>query len=128
MLYPITVSATPDDNQALNSSSLYAIPFTLEEGGSLRCIIVHTAPTQDHSLRCWISTTAGDTQVDAASHLSYWHPNRTNAESVIIHDTDVEVFLGSSFARPLPPGEYFVNILNLGNSINSFSFLLTEIQ
>jgi hypothetical protein len=69
---------------------------------------------------------AGDAQVNSQSHRSYWHPNRTNTEFVVIHDEETIPDPVPDMPRPLPQGDYFVNILNLGNTPNRFSFLLTE--
>lgn len=130
MLYPFETITEPsdDDSYAIPSGCGKAFPLNLESEERLNIIVVHTAMgVQDHSLRVWVSRQVGGAEVRFdPPNATYWHANRNAQEIVMAYDESLDRPEGYSIA--LEPGAYFVNVLNLINSANTFSFLLTEVD
>ena len=128
MLYPIAILDLPtmQGMNAVNPGSAVATTFTLQPGSGWSMAMMQLAPTQDYSLRAWISALPGGQFLP--TRMSYWHLNRKNAPVVVVYDLAITPdSLETGYAVPLLPGVYVLNILNLVNSENVFSFSATEI-
>jgi hypothetical protein len=97
-------------------------PIEVIGGTNVLVRIVHTAATQDLSLRCWFSSEPGGLSLAGGPELAFWHPGR-KAASVhclqnggdVVRDDGLVVY-----ALPVEPGIYYLNVLNLVNGINKF--------
>jgi hypothetical protein len=127
MLYPFALT-TPNDSGSynLNSGSGIAFAFDIVSNGSVSLLVVLTAiEQQDSSLRCWVGHDVGGSPLIAfPPDEPLWHAQRIAHPMITVYD--------KSLSRPqyelsigVTPGSYFVNILNLTNAKNQFSFLLT---
>lgn len=130
MLYPLTVAPDPvrPNQYVIPNGNLYAFPFTVAEGEAVNVVVAHTGiGKQDHSLRVWVSAEPGHNPVvDRPIHVVNWYPNRDAREYVTVYDS---ALAPPTVPGPLAvqPGTYFVNVLNLTNSENSFAFELTDL-
>lgn len=129
-LYPIdhlTRTETEAGMVAVPNGALVAIAVTIAPGAAIDINIVQTAPTQDFSLRCFVSDRpAGEAPASAPPHLAFWHAARIPARRIVLAASD----------RPapdpettilVPAGDYFVNVLNLANAPNAFAAALTDL-
>lgn len=126
MLYPLTLDPSPalDNSHLVQPGCLLAFTLDLAPGMSIDIVATHLARTQDHSLRLWISRAPGGESVDHAKpSVAFWHPNRTPTEIVRVQDAALAVATPATLA--VPPGRYWLNALNLVNSVNQFRLTLT---
>lgn len=130
MLYPTTINPEPniDNIHLVGSGSQHCFTFTLPAYGAKNVLVIHMAGNlnQDHSLRVWISVAPGDTPaVQTPQFASFWHANRNDQEYITVFDENNPI---QDLRSPLglPPGDYTVNILNLVNRENVYSFALTD--
>jgi hypothetical protein len=122
MLYPTTTYplAGFPPMAAIDSSNLLVIPITIPALQGLMFGLAQLSPTQDYSLRAWISRTPGGDFVP--TNASYWHLNRTPDQLILVYDMNGTPPPGNILAIPLFVGDYNLNILNLVNTENVFSF------
>lgn len=126
MLYSLLVLSPPyEDIYALDPGQLAALPFEITTGSSLNIITVHTMlNSQDYSLRAWVSREPGGGEIAISPfNVTHWSPNRAVGEIVNVRESTAEQ--QSTTEIVLPSGQYFLCVLNLGNSPNSFSAALT---
>ncbi len=131
MLYPTTIVndlAAIEGMSAVASSSSIVCPITIAAQTGILLSMVQLAPTQDYSLRAWVSYQPGGQFLPTIS--SYWHLNRHNDQMIFVYDMNSPIpnTLCNVHAIPLPAGNYTLNILNLVNAENVFSFSSTAIQ
>lgn len=123
MLYQYTLNPSPisENRYSLSQGFLYVFEFSLLPSNKIFIIGTHLSNSvQDHSIRFWISRDIGGTAIKHyPSGLNYWHPNRVPKEIVGIQDESFPVVDKNVLASP--PGTYYLNTLNLINSINVFS-------
>lgn len=131
MLYPTTINPDPtiDDVYVIPSGAQHCFPFVLDGGDAKAILVVHMAGTanQDHSLRVWVSRAPGDSPAQPEPHATaFWHPNRNDQEIITVFDEDMP---REAMRLPLglPPGNYTINVLNLVNRENAYSFRLTDL-
>lgn len=126
MLYPLTLDPPPssDHSHVVAPGCLLAFTLDLAPGTALDIVATHLARTQDHSLRLWVSRAPGGESVahDPPS-VAFWHPNRTPTEIVRLQDETLPRAVPASLL--VPPGRYWLNALNLINSVNHFRLTLT---
>jgi hypothetical protein len=127
MLYRFTLSEEGAFEYHIDPGAGIAFAFTLAPSDVKNVIIVQIAPnTQDNALRCWVSHQMGGTQVvEYPINVAFWHANRVPNEIITVYDQALPPPVGA--ALPLAPGSYYVNILNLTNEKNAFSFVLTDV-
>jgi hypothetical protein len=130
MLYPMTRNPTPNafNNYVIPNGNLFCFDFTIAAGDQKVLSVVLTAGVnnQDHSLLAWVSEQpGGNVMYDKPAYLQQWHPNRTDGDSVTVYDSNL-VTVSADFPFGLTPGSYVLNVLNLTNLINSFSYTLTD--
>lgn len=126
MLYPVDLTTRNDeDHYEVHSGSARAFAIEVEPGQSLQIRVVMTKESQqDWSLRCWVSNiVAGNPVIDLNPNEPIWHAHRDAQFYMTVYD--------EALPRPttqhmeLPPGSYFLNVLNLTNAPNSFFLSLT---
>ncbi len=131
MLYPTEINPQPsidDEIYIVPSGAQHCFPFTLNANAAKNVLVIHMAGNhnQDHSLRVWISREPGDAPVVQTPHFaSFWHANRNDQEYITIFDKDHPI-QDARQSLGLPTGDYTVNILNLVNRENAYSFRLTD--
>ena len=129
MLYPLNIitELDPSNLYMINQGSLIAFPFTVGSGQSYDIAITHTRPTQDYSLRAWVSgpDPGGEELIVSPQSVAFWNPRRNPnlIEVVTVHDIAVPPPGPMSIA--VAPGNYHVNVLNLISMLNGFAFSLT---
>jgi hypothetical protein len=147
MLYPTTTIdlAQMAGMTRLEASSLLVIPLIVTPSGVLRCAMMQLSPTQDYSIRGWLSRLPGG--LFLPTHASFWHFPRGYEQQIVIHDRALAVpddppgpgdqlgpygqrlgGLGTRYPLAVSPGSYCLNILNLVNGGNIFSFSATTMQ
>jgi hypothetical protein len=132
MLYPTTINPAPtyQTNYVIPNGNLYSFTFTLNPGDQQSISIIHTAGdfNQDRSLLAWVSTQPGGQYFyNLPAYLQCWHPNRRiNSGEFIVYDSSLDT-VQADYAIPLAPGNYFINVLNLVNLANAFSYILTDL-
>jgi hypothetical protein len=126
MLYVITDFTYPQDyNQfTLDSGKLGCIQLVLESGGSIELVmnqlrISEYHHPQDLSIRCWLSDQKGGNPLPDATNQ--WILSALQRRVIAVYDT----FAGlgpfdEKIQVALPPGTYWLNVLNLVNESNSF--------
>ena len=131
-LYPTQTIALTDmaEMNLLNSSSALVIPLTILPMHGWNIASTQLSPTQDYSIRLWISNTPSGNFLP--TNASYWHLNRYNDQQFVFYDLNAPTPSPippsiNIFPVPLLPGNYFLNFLNLVNAENVFSFLATGI-
>lgn len=127
MLYTLTTNPTPINANLFEIAPghLYAFPFEVKSDGFVDIIGVHMGLVQDHSVRFWVSSSPGGESISHTSPASaFWHPNRTPTEIVRVQDENTPPT--SAVTILVSPGVYFMNALNLINSINLFTLTLTQ--
>jgi hypothetical protein len=130
MLYQTTINPEPtlDETYLIDPGSQHCFPFTLGAEEAKNVLVIHAVGNQDHSLRVWISRAPGDTPVVQSPHFaSFWHANRNDQEYITVFDEDSPI-PGLRSPLGLPTGDYTVNILNLVNRQNVYSFTLTDYE
>lgn len=127
-MYDSTLIDTPAPNNiyTVEHGRLVAFPLTITEGQAVRIVTAHLAVgIQDHSLRVWVSSDIGGISVARGAN-EFWHPNRNAQETVAVYDRSMVAPDENGIA--VEPGTYYVNVLNLINSRNAFSFVLTNLE
>jgi hypothetical protein len=128
MLHPYTIVETPSPNNSytVDHGRMLVFPITIEPGDDKLIISAHIAPgIQDHSMRAWVSSEIGGRSVADGTN-AMWHPNRTPLETYRIYDRDLGDMPG--LGAGVDPGAYYVCFLNLVNSRNAISFVLTDFE
>ncbi len=118
---------TADGAFKLNSGSGRAFAFSIAEGETKMAVVVHSfLGQQDFSLRCWISRSmAGSALILPDPNETLWHARRVSRPIISIYDEALER-PELDLSAAVPPGDYFINVLNLTNSANEFIIQLTE--
>ena len=116
----------------LNSSSALVVPITIAPLAGYSIATAQLSPTQDYSIRMWLSQTPTGNFVP--THASFWYLARYDDQQIVFYDlagnpvpTPVPPCL-SIFPVPVIPGNYFLNFLNLVNAENVFSFFANPIS
>ena len=124
-LYPTTTIALENIQglNLLNSSSLLLVPIIISSGIGITLSMEQVAPTQDYSMRSWISL-LGDGNF-YPTNTSFWYLPRIISQLVLVYDFNFPVPVGNYLTIPVPPGNYLLNILNLVNAQNYFGFTST---
>lgn len=128
----MTRNPTPGgfNNYQIPNGNLFCFDFTINEGDQFNLSVVLTAGicNQDHSLLAWVSVQpGGNVMYDQPAYLQQWHPNRTNGDFFTVYDSTTTTATGD-FALGIAPGSYILNVLNLTNRLNSFSYTLTDLS
>lgn len=129
MLYPTSVNPDPNSFNVyeIASGNLFCFEFVLGDNEAKEILITHPfGINQDNSLRCWISRDPGSNPVVEVPYYIIWHANRNQFEirTVVSEGAD---FPNAKMPIELPAGNYVVNVLNLVNSANAFTYTLTDI-
>jgi len=125
-LYPTTAVdiSTINTMGCIESSSLLTIAITVPSLGGIKFAMSQMSPTQDYSIRVWFSILPGGDFIP--TNASYWHLNRYVDQILTLYDINANKPTGSNIlAIGVPSGNYNLNLLNLVNSENVFSFLAT---
>lgn len=128
-IYAMTIAPPPGPGCSFRipPSSVFAYPFWLCSGTFVEILAIHTAQVQDASLRLWISREPlGSQAIYIPQYLSFWEAGRNAGKLVTIHDGTVSVPKDRNLVAQLPPGPYFLNVLNLINSYNEFSLRIVQ--
>lgn len=130
-LYPIRIIARDDavgqPLHEITNGGLAAVPLSIAADQAIKVTVLHAAPTQDHSLRCFLSDRPGGNAVGTAPVSAiYWHANRVPNEPVIVATEGAAPDDGTPVIV-VPPGDYYLNVLNLVNTANVFSLTLVEV-
>ena len=121
-LYPtIDIDPSVQGRQTSPQGSLALIPITIDPGQAVRVVLLQTGPAQDFSMRAWVSVLPDGVSVSTDSVSAYWSLPRM-PDMFILHDVAVTPDATAFRTIPVPPGSYVLNILNLVNSENTFSF------
>jgi hypothetical protein len=116
--------------EVLSGNVAYA-PIAIGPGDAFEFTVTHVSPTQDHSLRCWLSGVPNGMSLTERLPLNYWHANRTISEKVVIHDlsrSPIAPAPGRLGTIAVPPGPYFLNVLNLVNAANVFALRVASLE
>ena len=125
MLFPIIMGDPNDFQHVVQPNNIVCIPFSVD-GDAVEITLVQSAPTQDHSLRAWVSVTPNGLPVTNQPGARTWHPNRIPDERVLIVDAAIPQ-PEHRMPVPVPAGSYHLNVHNLCSAENSFSIALTKI-
>lgn len=116
--------------EVLSGHVAYA-KIVIAEGDAIEFAITQIAPTQDHSLRCWLSGVPNGMSLTYRLPLAYWHANRVVSEKVVIHDLErspIPNAPGRLGTKAVVPGTYFLNVLNLVNAANVFTLTINPLE
>jgi hypothetical protein len=104
------------------ASQMIVMEFVVPVGGSAMLTLVHTGRTQDSSIQAWISTEPdGSSVLPMAKQRETWTPNRLAFNPLTIFDRAGPA-PSSGWSAGLPPGRYFLNVLNVSNEPNEVAF------
>lgn len=120
---PIIDFSFQDGMFEIPSGHLAVAPINVGPGVAFEFSIVQIGLTQDHSLRCWISTVPNGNSLTERLPLNFWHANRVVSEKVVIHDKNKEIIFapGRLGLLPVEPNTYIINVLNFVNATNAFA-------
>jgi hypothetical protein len=105
------------------ASQMVVMEFVVPTGGKTKLFLVHTGKAQDYSAQAWISAEPDGRPVTSTTNMSEkWFPNRRAINPVIVFDQAISTPHGLTVG--LPPGRYFLNILNVSNEPNEVGFWL----
>ena len=128
MLYPVTnidISVIPETNFIL-AGNLTTISLTIAPLTGQMISMMQVAPTQDFSMRVWISPQQ-DGQFTPLN-ASFWYLNRYLNSTFLFYDlngtppTTIAPTGYNLILVPVFPANYYLNVLNLVNAQNIFSF------
>ena len=128
MLYPTTMItiAAAEGMSAIDAGSLVGITLTVRPRFGIMMAMAQLSPTQDFSIRAWVSDKAGGNFLP--TNASYWELNRSPDQLVLVYDrAGVPPVSGNIRLIPVAPGFYVANVLNLINLENVFSFSSNEV-
>lgn len=114
---PLNEGANP-----LAEGCLLTGAFNLEEDTTIRFRMVRLMPTQDFSIRCWLSKFPGGESLSLAPQASYWHLNRVANFEIVITSSEEPILnpLTVSYVIKADSGEYYLNALNMTLTPNPF--------
>lgn len=122
-LYPITV-ATADtlslNPNLINSGSLTSVPIDMTANQMIQFTLQQASNTQDFGLRGWVSEWE-----DGIAISDIFYPLLRFAGSPVVVHVAAQTPPAETVSILVPPGYYFINILNLTNSAAFFSFSQT---
>lgn len=121
MLYPTTTDPVAVNGViVIDPGHLHVFTLDLLVDGALPLVVTHVAPVQDHSLRVWVATVKGGSNVvDRPYHQSFWHPNRIPFEFLTIVGPNGTA---TGSVLTLEPGRYYLHVLNLINATNAYTY------
>lgn len=122
-LYPITImtaQALSVNPNLLLPGNMIAVPLDMTVNQMVQIFLQQQSNTQDFSIRAWIS----QYQDGIALGSGIYPLLRFGGFPIVAHIT-TQTPPEASFPVLVPPGEYFVNILNLTNEPNVFGFAQT---
>ena len=122
MLYPV-VNINPSSIEGMHvvpPGNLVAVPLSIISGQVLKFVVLQNSPTQDFSMRAWISITPGGATVGNTLTTQYW-PVVRYPDVIVLHDMNV-VLPDVLRTIPVLPGSYTLNVLNLVNEKNVFTY------
>ncbi len=133
MLYPVInldpVPPSPEEGRyTLPSGTLGVLAITVPTAGVIQ-LVMHqliadtTNLPQDHSIRAWVSTQKGGNPViENPVSAAQWTLSALQNRVITVYNLmgnyvpdDEHVSIG------IPPGDYWLNVLNLVNEANSFA-------
>lgn len=131
-LQPIWDDLTPEEDGyfCVEAMRVGCFEITIPEDGYVMIAVIQTMPTQDWTLRCWISTEQYGTSITFQNDaISGWQANRTKRSQVCLYsgnqigtDPDGAVV----YPWKVTPGTYYLNVQNLYNGRNGGYLLLTN--
>lgn len=124
MLYDV-IDINPDDVAGMfevPSGNVANIQLNLPAGAYILIKLAQIGYAQDYSLRAWISVYSDGVPIEPEYNREF-ALNR-QIESFVLYDRLATNLVLPSDLRNVPalPGSYILNILNIVNSINAFSF------
>lgn len=128
MLYPtLTVDlASAQGMLAVAPGSMIAVPFLLTAAQGVAFALSQWSPTQDFSLRAWISQHPGGRCLPGSD--AFWHLGRQADRVVLACPLGAKPpILNNCLSLGLAPGSFTLNVLNLSNSENVFLFSSTSV-
>jgi hypothetical protein len=134
MLYPVVDFAYPptDGLYSLPQGNMGVFQFTVAPGQRIMFKMAQVIGNyenipQDQSIRCWVSFIKGGASVhETPITAKQWHLSALLRDDIVVYDsTSVEVE-PPTIGIPVEPGAYWLNVLNLVNQPNMFSFVLGE--
>lgn len=123
-LYPTTI-IDPDaalGNNAIASGTLISIPIDMTNSQMIQIVLSQLSLTQDYSLRTWVSI-----YPDGKAIAPGLFPILRNGGLPFIVYVPGQTPPSNTYAIQVTPGSYYLNILNLTNEANVFSFNLIEL-
>lgn len=123
-LYPTTI-IDPDaalGNNAIASGTLICIPIDMTSSQMVQIVLSQLSLTQDYSLRTWVSV-----YPDGNAIAPGLFPILRNGGLPFIVYVPGQTPPSNTYAIRVTPGSYYLNILNLTNEANVFSFNLIEL-
>lgn len=128
-LYP-TVYVSLEDIQGMTellSSNLMVVPLVINPQQGQMLALAQLSPTQDYSLRFWLSMKPNG--IFVPTNASFYHMNRTADRLYLYYDMNsTPPSAPNILGIPVPTGSYKLNILNLVNAENVFSFSSTDVD
>lgn len=127
--YPISYfDPLIEGNNPLAEGCLACGLFVLPQNETIRFRMVRMNPTQDFSLRCWVSQYPGGESITLEPVESYWHLNRIATFEIAVASTSTPILnpMTTTYLIDAQPGSYYLNVLNMVNSPNPF-YVSTQI-
>lgn len=127
-IYPITITDTDTlsvDPNLLLPGNMTCVPIDMTTVRMTQITMQQLSNTQDYSLRAWVSLYREGVALGDDSKKTY--TIMRNILLPIIIYTAGQVPPVESFSVLVEPNYYFLNILNLTNEANYFSFVKTDL-
>ena len=123
-LYPTTILDAESAGLRPNpipSGSLIVIPIDMTTVAMTQVMLVQVSYTQDYSLRTWLSLHPDGLAIAGVIPIL-----KTAGIPLVIHIAD-QILPPDVNAIAVEPGQYMLNVLNLTNEANVFSFSKTDL-
>jgi hypothetical protein len=135
-LYPITI-LQPDDAanipNIIMQGCMTCIPFTLNNGGGIIISALQVALTEDFSIKGWFSSQPNGQPFDVDPPILATFSLLRSPFEIVVYDPSVSPpapLSNTSYQSfyPIQPGLIYLNLLNLINRPNIFTFGMTVVS
>jgi hypothetical protein len=127
LLYPYAVFApgvAAQEPQLLPAGTLALIPLDLSVVQMMKLVLAQASFTEDYGMHAWISRyPAGSSLLTA---LDVFPLMRMAPRPVVLY-VPGQTPPDATYLAPVEPGAYYLNVLNLTNSLSRFSFAQTNL-
>jgi hypothetical protein len=110
----------------LPSGSLVALPIDMSVVRMTQIILGQLSMTEDFGLRAWVSLYANGISLIAPAWPDTFSLSRMTPRALVIYVRGQTPPLDTILV-PIVPGHYYLNILNLTNSLTMFGFTMTNL-